>query len=131
VRGARVVDGLRSVGQRQPPFDLDKFPHPRPLDINPRHSWVPDCKRRRIDLRSLIADVVVSPWAEADAVEEIELWLKAKRFAASSTPSAMRGDHPPMRICRSRDLLISTASSLALSRDCSCSKSRHNPDSML
>lgn len=76
-------------------FDLDNFPHPRPLNLNPRHSWVPDCKRRRIDLRSLITDVVVSPWAEADAVEDIEIWVKAKGFPASSTPSALRGNHTP------------------------------------
>ena len=50
-------------------FDLDNFPHPVPLDLNPRHSWVPDCKRRRINLRSLITDVFISPWAEEDAVE--------------------------------------------------------------
>jgi hypothetical protein len=50
--------------------DLNNFPHPAPSNLNPRHSWVPDCKRRRIDLRSLITDVVISPWAEPDAVED-------------------------------------------------------------
>jgi hypothetical protein len=87
-----VYDPLAS-GNRH--FDLDDFPRPRPLDINPRHSWVPDCKRRRIDLRSLLTDVVVSPWAEADAVEEIGLWVKAKGLVESSTPSALRGDQTP------------------------------------
>jgi hypothetical protein len=87
-----VYDPLAS-GNRH--FDLDNFPHPVPLEINPRHSWVPDCKRRRIDLRSLITNVIVSPWAEADAVEDIEIWVKAKGFPASSTPSALRGDHTP------------------------------------
>jgi hypothetical protein len=77
------------------PFDLNNFPHPRPLEINPRHSWVPDCKRRRIDLRSLMTDVVVSPWAEADAVEDIETWVRAKGVPPSARPSALRGDHTP------------------------------------
>jgi hypothetical protein len=76
-------------------FDLNNFPHPRPLEINPRHSWVPDCKRRRIDLRSLITDVIVSPWAAADAVEDIEQWVKAKGFPAAAKPSELRGDHTP------------------------------------
>ncbi len=57
-------------------IDLNDFPHAVPLDLNPRYSWVPECKRRRIDLRSLITDVFISPWAEKDAVEEIKLWVK-------------------------------------------------------
>jgi hypothetical protein len=50
---------------------LEQLPHPAPLNLNPGHSWVPDCRRRRIDLRSLVTDVVISPSAEPDAVEEI------------------------------------------------------------
>jgi hypothetical protein len=61
-------------------FDLNNFPHPVPLDLNPRNSWVPDCKRRRTDLRSLITDVFISPWAEDWAIEEIKLWVKTKGF---------------------------------------------------
>src|SRR6185503_13360148 len=75
-------------------IDLNNFPHPEPLELNPRHSWVPDCKRRRIDLRSLITQVVISPWAEPDTIEEIELWVKAKgvsvrhsELAGSTTPT--------------------------------------------
>jgi hypothetical protein len=70
VRAWLTVYDPSASGNRH--IDLNNLP-PRPLEINPRHSWVPDCKRRRIDLRSLIADVVVSPWAEADPVEEIDL----------------------------------------------------------
>jgi hypothetical protein len=62
-------------------FDLNNSPHPRPLPMNPRNPWVPDSKRRRIALRSLITDVVISPWAEPDAVEEIEIWLRSKGFS--------------------------------------------------
>ncbi len=63
--------------------------------MNPRHSWVPDCKRRRIDLRSLITNVVISPWAEPDAVEEIKLWVKLKAFPASVKDSALAGATTP------------------------------------
>lgn len=42
-------------------FDLNNHPHPHPLPINPLHSWVPDSKRRRMDLRKLITEVVISP----------------------------------------------------------------------
>jgi hypothetical protein len=72
-----VIDPLES-GNRH--IDLNDSPHPVPLGLNPRNPWVPEYKRRRIDLRSVITDAVISPWAEADAVEEIGLWAKSKAF---------------------------------------------------
>ena len=65
---------------------LNNFPHPVPLALNPRNSWVPDCKRRRIDLRSVVTEVFISPWAEHDAVEEIKLWAKSKAFPVKHLP---------------------------------------------
>jgi hypothetical protein len=76
-------------------FDLDNVAHPAPLDVNPRHSWVPDGKRRRINIRSLIADVVISPWAEPDAIEEIHLWVKSKGFPECARPSDLTGAATP------------------------------------
>ena len=76
-------------------IDLNNFAHPAPLDMNPRHSWVPDCKRRRIDLRSLITDVVISPWAEPDAVDEIKLWVKHRAFPPSVKDSELTGATTP------------------------------------
>ena len=63
-------------------IDLNNIPHPRPLPMNPRHAWVPDCKRRRIAMKDLVQEVVISPWAEADNVEEIKLWNSHKDFRA-------------------------------------------------
>jgi hypothetical protein len=76
-------------------FDLNNVAHPEPLDLNPRHSWVPDCKRRRINLGALITDVVISPWAEPDAVEEIELWVKSKGLPVSARPSELTSAATP------------------------------------
>ena len=76
-------------------IDLDNFPHPVPLDINPRNPWIPECKRRRIDLRSLITGVVISPWAEADAAEEIKLWVRLKRFPDSAKHSELTSGQTP------------------------------------
>ena len=76
-------------------FGLNNFPHPAPLAINPRHSWVPDCKRRRVDLRSFLTGIVISPWAEPDAVEEINLWAKVRGFPASVKPSELTGGTTP------------------------------------
>jgi hypothetical protein len=35
------------------------------------------------------------PWAEADAIEEIEIWVRTKGVPSSSTPSALRRDQTP------------------------------------
>ena len=73
-------------------FDLNNFPHPVPLDLNPRNSWVPECKRRRINLRSLITGVYISPWAEEYAIEEIKLWVQSKGFPDSAIRSELTSD---------------------------------------
>jgi len=87
-----VVDPLAG-GNRH--FDLNDFPHSIPIDLNPRNSWVPDCKRRRIDLRSLITDVFISPWAEEWAIEEIRLWVQTKGFPDSARRSQLTVDQAP------------------------------------
>ena len=61
-------------------IDLNNVPHDRPLPMNPRHSWVPEFKRRRIVLKNLVKEVVISPWAELVNIEEIELWTSLKGF---------------------------------------------------
>jgi hypothetical protein len=75
-------------------FDLNGFPHRLPLAENPRHPWVHDCKRRRISLRDLLQGVVISPWAEPDEVEEINLWTK-DRLSMVPTNSDLRSDKTP------------------------------------
>lgn len=76
-------------------IDLDNYPHPHPLPVNPRNAWIPDCKRRRIDLRKLMTDVVISPWAEPDVVEEINLWVRLKGFPEKARPSQLSGGNTP------------------------------------
>lgn len=75
-------------------IDVNGFPHRVPLDVNPRHPWVHDCKRRRISLRDLLQGIVISPWAEPDEVEEIKLWTK-ERLCMVPTNSALRNDKTP------------------------------------
>ncbi|HVZ17078.1 MAG TPA: hypothetical protein VG897_08175, partial [Terriglobales bacterium] len=87
-----VYDPLAS-GNRH--IDINNAVHPIPLDLNPRHSWVPECKRRRIDLRSLLTGVVISPWAEADVVDEINLWISAKRLPVTATRSELTSRTTP------------------------------------
>ena len=85
-------DPLRT-GNRH--IDLNNCQHPHPLPVNPRNSWIPDSKRRRIDLRKLITDIVTSPWAEPDAAQEIELWVRNKGFPASARRSELTGPNTP------------------------------------
>jgi hypothetical protein len=76
-------------------LDLNDEPHPAPLELNPRHSWVPDDKRRRIALRALLTGIVISPWAEPDAVDEIKLWSTTKGLQVEVRDSALRSDVTP------------------------------------
>jgi len=75
-------------------IDLNNFPHRLPLEMNPRHPWVPECKRRRIALRDLVQEVVISPWASPDEIEEIKLWTKAK-ISGATRHSELRSDKTP------------------------------------
>ena len=75
-------------------FDLNNFPHRVPLAENPRHHWVHDCKRRRISLPDLLQEVVISPWAEPDDIEEIKLWTKS-RLSLAPRNSELRSDKTP------------------------------------
>lgn len=101
-----AIDPLAS-GNRH--IDSNGFPHPIALDVNPRHSWVSECKRRRINLRSLLTGVVISPWAEAEAVEEIKLWIKLKGFPDSLKHSELTsGLTPTLEQFRDSRHLVST-----------------------
>lgn len=77
-------------------FNDLNFPSREPLDdVKPMHEWVPDCKRRRIDLKTLVKDVVVGPWATDEEIEEVNLWVKAKRFSCSVKRSQQTGSLTP------------------------------------
>lgn len=92
VRGILASGNPLDSGNRH--IDVNGFPNRVPLDVNPRHSWVHDCKRRRISLRDLLQGVVISPWAEPDEAEEIKLWTK-ERLSMAPTNSSLRGDRTP------------------------------------
>lgn len=57
-------------------FDENNFPHDRPV-IAPSPDRVPDALRRKADLRSLITQIEVSPWASEETCDLIEQ-LKAE-----------------------------------------------------
>ena len=73
---------------------FNNFPHREPHDMNPRHPWVHDCKRRRISLRDLLQEVKISPWAGPDEIEEIKIWTK-ERLSIMPTYSGLRNEKTP------------------------------------
>lgn len=73
---------------------VNGLPQRVPLDVNPRHPWVHECKRRWTSLCNLLQGVVISPWAGSDEVEEIKLWTK-ERLSMIPTTSNLRKDATP------------------------------------
>lgn len=72
------------------------FPNREPLDdVNPLHEWVPDCKRRRGDLKAILTGVVVGPWATTEEYEEVKLWAKVKGFDFPVVRSELTGSFTP------------------------------------
>ena len=71
-------------------LDQNNIPHREPLDhLNPLHEWVHKKKKRRIDLKSLVTEVRMSPTATKENVEEVWWWVKNKNLPGN------RKDAPP------------------------------------
>lgn len=69
------------VGGNNRHVGLNGFISREPLDSeNPLHEWVHECKRRRVDLKELITEIRLSPWATEEEIEEVHTWVKAKGF---------------------------------------------------
>jgi hypothetical protein len=70
------------VGGANRHIALNGFPNREPLDKeNPLHEWVHEFKRRRIDLKALVTEVRLSPWAKEEELEEVKTWMKGKNFS--------------------------------------------------
>jgi hypothetical protein len=74
----------------------DNFPHREPLDdLNPLHPWVHDSKRRRIDLKALVTEIRLSPWATPEEFEEVGWWVKNKNLFCPIKHSECEGSFTP------------------------------------
>jgi hypothetical protein len=84
------------VGGANRHFNIDNFPNREPLDeSNPLHIWVHECKRRRIDLKALVTEVRLSPWATEAEWEEVNTWVKVKKFPCLVTHSDLTSKMTP------------------------------------
>jgi hypothetical protein len=86
-------------------YDELDFPHREPLDDKyPLPKWVHDFKRRRVNLKKLVLEVVVSPWGNDGAWEDVTTWgkiggyqVRRSSLAGPLTPTLKEWDklHPP------------------------------------
>lgn len=91
-----VLQCYDPVGGANRNYDLNNFPHREPLDeLNPLHPWVHECKRRRIDLKALVTEVRLSPWAKQEELEEINTWVKVKGLPCLVTHSELASEMTP------------------------------------
>jgi hypothetical protein len=91
-----VISSYDPVGGANRHIDRNGFPHRNPLDKeNPLHEWVHECKRRRIDLKALVTEIRVSPWALTNEIEEVNDWVKGKNMSCPVNPSDLKGQFTP------------------------------------
>ena len=91
-----VITCYDPVGGVNRHIDRNDFPHREPLEIeNPLHKWVHEDKRRRIDLKALVTEIRVSPWATTSETEEVNDWMKGKGFSCPVGPSKLAGPLTP------------------------------------
>ena len=77
-------------------FDALNIPHREPLDdLYPLPAWVHKEKRRRIDLKSLVTEIRLSPWATKELREEIWWWHKNKNLECPIVKSELASPHTP------------------------------------
>jgi hypothetical protein len=77
-----VVCSYDPVGGQARNYRETNFPNREPQDdLNPRHPWVHDCKRRRVQLKDVISGIAVSPWAPEDTFKEVQQsWVQSRNL---------------------------------------------------
>jgi hypothetical protein len=84
------------VGGANRHIGLNGFPNREPLDKeNPLHEWVHEFKRRRIDLKALVTEVRLSPWANEEELEEAKTWVKGKNLSCPVSRSDLTSPLTP------------------------------------
>jgi hypothetical protein len=77
-------------------IDKDGIPRDGVLKENPRHPWIHDHKRRRVDLEKLIEGIVLSPWATPETEREVkDIWTKPKKHTYPVIDSELKSPFAP------------------------------------
>jgi hypothetical protein len=91
-----VLQCYDPVGGTNRHYGLDNFPNREPLDEqNPLHEWVHECKRRRINLKALVTEIRLSPWATEEELKEVNTWMRGKNFSCLVTRSDLTSTLTP------------------------------------
>jgi len=86
-----VVQSLNPMTGMNRHSDSRNVTNSEPSDENLLPSWVHRKKKRRVDLKSLITEVRLSPWATPEQFEEVGWWIKNKNFTCPITHSEREG----------------------------------------
>jgi hypothetical protein len=89
-----IMDPLAGINRH---FDIENRAHSRPLTQPPE--TVLEGQRRGVDLRTLITEIVVTPWAPTATYDEISRLADSNGYAFPIRPS---------KLARYRELLPST-----------------------
>ena len=91
-----VVQSLNPMAGMNRHFDSRNVTNAEPVDEeNPLPAWVHKKKKRRINLKSLVTEIRLSPWATDAQFEEVGWWVKNKNFACPITHSEFEGQFTP------------------------------------
>src|SRR5579872_3190552 len=83
-----VLQCYDPLGNPNRHLDANNAPSREPRDeCNPLNKWVHPCKRRRIDVKSLVTEIRMSPWATPNETAEVNLWVKNKILSCPVKPS--------------------------------------------
>jgi hypothetical protein len=80
-----IIDPYAGINRH---FDTENRAHIRPLTPPPTDR-VLDGHRRRVDLRTLLTEIVITPWATPATLEEINRLVKSNGYAIPVQPSAL------------------------------------------
>jgi hypothetical protein len=79
-----IIDPYAGINRH---FDIDNRVHTRPLTAPPDN--VLKGHRRKVDLRALVTEIVVTPWASSTTFAKIEQIVKDGGYSIPVRPSAL------------------------------------------
>lgn len=91
-----VLQSFNPVAGMNWHFSPNGFPNREPLDsLYPIHDWVHPYKRRRVELKSIVTEIRMSPWATEQEFEEVKLWAQLKHLPCPIKPSDLTSSLTP------------------------------------
>jgi hypothetical protein len=101
-----VIQSLNPMAGMNRHFDSRNVTNAEPVDEeNPLPPWVHKKKKRRVDLKALVTEVRLSPWATNEQFEEVGWWIKNSNVTCPITHSECESAFAPtLEELRARNL---------------------------